>query len=256
MDKGERQHLEKLRKVHIRRLRVLELQVARLGANPPADVVMEVEDLGERIAEIDAQLPRAVLPSENLSADLPERKIRIVLDIDFAEWNPILQEAALRAFAAVMDIPPDKIKIMDIQPGSVKVVLRVPEDAADRLLDLYKSEHPVIHDLYIESVADQDRSLGIQEAAPGELLLRKTQLEQQLKELQELQEPLLKELQKLQEPLRKELQELQEPLRKELQELWMRELLDQLDQLEQRDQQEQQEQQLKKLQELLDQLKK
>jgi hypothetical protein len=234
MDKEQQDHLEEVRKLRMRRLRILEVRAARLGDNTPADVIMEMEDLRDGIAKINAELSSTEPVSVDTRIAPSEKVLQIVLNIDYAEWNSDLQAAALRAFAAVMDIPPDKVKIIDIQPGSVKVILRVPKDAADRLLDLYNSGHPIIHDLYIESVTNEDQNLAIVNAAPSEPLLRRALLEQRLKELQEQLDQQLEELQKRQEPLLKELQI-----------LWMEELLEQLDQQEQQDQQlkEQQKQQ-------------
>jgi hypothetical protein len=167
MDKDEQRHLEKLHKVLTRRLRVLELQAARLGGNTPPDVVLEMEDLHERITEVEAKLSSTEPPSVDVKRGASsERVLQIVLNIDYTEWNPTLQDAALRAFAAVMDVSPDRIKIMDVQPGSVNIVLSVPGDAADRLLELYKSGHPVIHDLYIERLEALPQSPDTGSATP------------------------------------------------------------------------------------------
>jgi hypothetical protein len=152
MDQDEQRHLEELRKVLTRRLRVLELQAARLGAIPPPDMVMEIEDLRRRIVEVGEQLSTVELPPDNAGVNSPEKLLQVVFSIDLPEWNPNLQEAMLGALATVMDTPLDRIKIMSIKPGSIKIVLRVPEDAATRLLDLYRLRHPVIHDLYIENI--------------------------------------------------------------------------------------------------------
>jgi hypothetical protein len=161
MDKDDRQHLEKLRKVLTRRLRVLEMQAARFGGSTPADVILETEDLREKIAEIDAKLPEPRLLPVHVGVSSSEKVLHIVLSVDFSEWKPELQAAALRAFAAVMDVPPDRVKIMDVEPGSRQFELRAPDQAVDRLLNLYMSSNPVIRDLYIESIKERPAELPL-----------------------------------------------------------------------------------------------
>jgi hypothetical protein len=224
MDQDEQRHLEKLQKVLTRRLRVLELQAARLGGNAPPDVLLEIEDLRESIAEVDAQLSEAIIvpvptPS-NMGTDWPEKTLHIVLNIDYSKWNPDLQAAALRAFAAVMDVSPDKVKIMDVQPGSVKVILRIPEDAAERLLEFYDSGHPIIQDLYIESLVDEHPTSVVQDATSNEPL-------EDLQSLQEQQKELPEDL------LKQRLKALQEHI-VDRQKLWLEEQVEQVEQLDQR----------------------
>ena len=53
------QHLEKLRQNHRRRLNILELQAAKWGElSAPPHLLIEIEDLRTKIAEIEAQLGR------------------------------------------------------------------------------------------------------------------------------------------------------------------------------------------------------
>lgn len=54
----ERQHLEKLRRNHQRRLRVLELQVADFGLHSPPHLVVEIQDIRQQIASITDQIAK------------------------------------------------------------------------------------------------------------------------------------------------------------------------------------------------------
>jgi general L-amino acid transport system substrate-binding protein len=56
MDNEERQHLTNVLTQYLRRLRVLEHQAAPFGSHPPAEIVIEIEDLREKIADIKRQL--------------------------------------------------------------------------------------------------------------------------------------------------------------------------------------------------------
>src|SRR5262245_54030443 len=59
MDEEQRNHLEGLRRAHLRRLRILEQQAAFSGANTRPEVLTEIEDLQVSIAQINAQLAAA-----------------------------------------------------------------------------------------------------------------------------------------------------------------------------------------------------
>jgi hypothetical protein len=49
MEEQEKQHLENLRQVHLRRLRVLEEKAALFGLNTPPEILIEIEDIQVRL---------------------------------------------------------------------------------------------------------------------------------------------------------------------------------------------------------------
>jgi len=66
-----REHLLNLKNINLRRLQVLELQAAHFGANVPPHIVLEIEDIKEKISEIDMQL-KAI--SGNLNSQTSSQK--------------------------------------------------------------------------------------------------------------------------------------------------------------------------------------
>ena len=56
MNLEDREHLEKLYDVLVRRLRILELREAKMGDNTPPEVVIEIEDLKVKVREINNKL--------------------------------------------------------------------------------------------------------------------------------------------------------------------------------------------------------
>lgn len=56
MDGEQRQHLAHLRQNHIDRLRCLEIQAARRGADTPPDVLLEIKEKQAAIADIEVRL--------------------------------------------------------------------------------------------------------------------------------------------------------------------------------------------------------
>jgi hypothetical protein len=56
MDLDERRHLERMREIHRKRVIVLEQQAGRLGDYVPPHIPIEIEELQEKIRQIDLQL--------------------------------------------------------------------------------------------------------------------------------------------------------------------------------------------------------
>jgi len=64
MDNDQQRHLEELRRAYQKRLRVLELQSAQQGLQTPAHIVMELEELRQKLADIDRQLGAGALAAD------------------------------------------------------------------------------------------------------------------------------------------------------------------------------------------------
>lgn len=69
------QHLINIRAAHVRRLQLLELRVAKEGIQTPPSVLMEVEELQEKIGAIDVQLENVLetSPSPSLPLSISEK---------------------------------------------------------------------------------------------------------------------------------------------------------------------------------------
>lgn len=129
-----KQHLEELRKKYQRRLQVLELQAANFGVSTPPHVVMEIEDIKEKIASIDNQLGREAESTPQtfsqrivsvlfLSAD-PTDASRLRLGEELREIQNKLQLAKLRdqfVLEERMSVRPTDISqaLLDTQPQIV-----------------------------------------------------------------------------------------------------------------------------------------
>ncbi len=59
MEKQDK-HTLQLREINLRRLQILELQAAQFGINVPPHILLEIEDIKEKILAIDKQLKRSL----------------------------------------------------------------------------------------------------------------------------------------------------------------------------------------------------
>ncbi|MBD2168928.1 CHAT domain-containing protein [Calothrix membranacea FACHB-236] len=134
MDNQLVQHLEKLRLTHQRRLYALELQAASFGLSVPPHIVIEIEDIQDELASIEAQIVEAnisvpkftiqpVLSILFLSAD-PTDASRLRLGEELREIQEKLQLAKLRdrfeLHQRFSTRPTDMIQaLLDVQPQVV-----------------------------------------------------------------------------------------------------------------------------------------
>lgn len=60
MNSKQREHLETLRQLHLQRLRPLEIREATYGLRTEPEVLIEIESIKQKVADIDAQLSEVV----------------------------------------------------------------------------------------------------------------------------------------------------------------------------------------------------
>ncbi|MFL5803989.1 MAG: hypothetical protein ACJ8CR_19870 [Roseiflexaceae bacterium] len=122
------QHLEALCTEHIRRLRVLEWQLARLsGIYAPSHLFTDREAIRAEIADIKEQIKKLWNPN------LPTKEIGVLT----AEQIDLRQTLADMLGIAINDID-----IFSADEGSVIVSMVLPLDAAAQLLALHRAGHP------------------------------------------------------------------------------------------------------------------
>jgi 3-keto-disaccharide hydrolase len=74
MDEEQRQHLETLHRIYQKRVRILEQEEALMGPQTPPHVLIELDDLRKKIADIDAQLTGVKNRLAHIEAQIKEAK--------------------------------------------------------------------------------------------------------------------------------------------------------------------------------------
>lgn len=69
MNESQHQHLEKLRKTHLRRLQILEQQAASFGSSTPPHILIEIEDIQQKLFSTNPQLASNISSSQNTSEE-------------------------------------------------------------------------------------------------------------------------------------------------------------------------------------------
>ncbi len=144
IDEATRISLEKQIKIHTRRLNILREKQALKGINVAPEIILEIEDIEEKLAKSREQLAEFNKPKKFLEVTLDE------------QFTPELLEAARRAFAGVVNIPVDRVKVAYIRDGSVVLLVQMPEDAANQLISLYESGEMRLPDLIIKQIQSID----------------------------------------------------------------------------------------------------
>src|SRR5262245_18601661 len=130
MDADELKLLTELRRTHLKRLRVLELQTAKQAQETPAST--QYKELCDTIADIDQKLATAQQQTSVQEYPLPTatfsqmQRVEIVVRGNVDRLTPQLRDATVRAIAAVVDIPPEQITVLRVVPGSGVYQLTMP----------------------------------------------------------------------------------------------------------------------------------
>lgn len=64
----------------------------------------------------------------------PQKLIQLTLEMEFESFDARTERLLVHALAGLLDIPPTAVKILAVERGSVKILLQLPVDAAERLL--------------------------------------------------------------------------------------------------------------------------
>jgi adenylate kinase len=170
------QHLKNLYDAKFERLCVLELQAAQYGINVRPEVITEINSIKTELRQLENQIQmldphitslgqtslrsnHVVLPISPMGTQRIEIRIKGELDIH-DQIPPSLLSAAIRAFAAVLDIGEEQIAIVNVRHGSIILTVDLPKEAVEKLLTLYEAGDKIIHDLGIlEIQPDQDETI-------------------------------------------------------------------------------------------------
>ena len=160
-------HLELLYQTHEKRLRMLELKEAAKGQDTPAEILMEIRELREKLCALQKEIaitrdkltqtdriPHHVNGQVMDTATEVTKKVELVFEGDFDHLTPERRHALVLTIAALVGITPEQILIDKIRKGSIILRVELPEDAADQLLVLYKSQDARMQESGIVSVRE------------------------------------------------------------------------------------------------------
>jgi len=156
MGSDELSHIKEVLRLHKRRLWVLEGKEALQGLHTPPEVLIEIDELRERIARYQSQIenyPREQEMSQTTGpSDTVRKQIEITFNGSFDHLTPETQSALVRAVAAMADISPDQVVVLKVIAGSVILFVQVPNKAATTLLQLFASGDEIIEELGIQNI--------------------------------------------------------------------------------------------------------
>ncbi|NJO84451.1 MAG: tetratricopeptide repeat protein [Blastochloris sp.] len=97
--------------------------------------------------------------AQNGHSDIPEnntevysRQIDIVLTGSFDDLTPDVEQATIRALAAIANISPEQIKVIKVMPGSIVFRVEIPATAAELLESLSATGNPLLAELGVRSI--------------------------------------------------------------------------------------------------------
>jgi transcriptional regulator with XRE-family HTH domain len=122
----------------------------------------QIYDLREHLHQMHVQLHGISELTSDISSEFSSpplgdntssvKQIEIVLKGNFDNFTPDIQGATIRAVAAIINIAPHQVVVLKVAPGSIVLLIELPQEAADHLLDLYRSHDPYLNELGIEAI--------------------------------------------------------------------------------------------------------
>jgi len=121
--------------IHQRSLQILKEQQAKLGIYTPPNIIIDIEDTTAALDELQETLAELEKGGERTDTVVPaaQRRAQIYLDGNFATVSTEVKQAAIDAFAAVMGISPQEVKLFGVSAGSIIFDVGIPPEGADRL---------------------------------------------------------------------------------------------------------------------------
>lgn len=157
MDRDQLEHLQALHNAHLQRLRVLELKIAQQGYNTLPEVITEAKELRGQIHDIKRDIDK-IKGTPSYVYDFPRSDdnnrscLEIVIKGDLGNWSTEIQNAAIRAFAGIMEIPAEQVRLLMVSSGSVRLLLLVPTVSAQRLLKLHETRDATLQYIGVKKV--------------------------------------------------------------------------------------------------------
>jgi hypothetical protein len=73
-----------------------------------------------------------------------DKRVRAEFSLPFPieNFTPEMQAAAINAIAAKLNIPPSEIKVIEVNPGSTKLILEIPSSALDEIISIIEADRP------------------------------------------------------------------------------------------------------------------
>ncbi|HSN74823.1 MAG TPA: hypothetical protein VL334_06990, partial [Anaerolineae bacterium] len=150
----EREHIFQLLETHRRRLQQLELQSARSGHNTSPEIIIEIEDITQKITRLERQLIHHL------------GQMEIIIAGDFSKYSLDVQSATIGAFAEILDIPRESIRVVSIRSGSIVLRLELPTEALDRMIALHETNDRRLESMGVTKVQVIDSRSSEKEAEP------------------------------------------------------------------------------------------
>jgi len=80
----------------------------------------------------------------------------ITIEFPIEEFTPEIQAAAINAIAHELHIPANRIKVIDMRQGSIRLTLEIPMEALDKLISAYETDRSaLLRDLGISYVMEK-----------------------------------------------------------------------------------------------------
>jgi tetratricopeptide (TPR) repeat protein len=111
------------------------------------------EKWGPKILHEYKRKPWVLRKGTDLAIPQPARRVQLTLSVEFTTFDVRLERLLVHALAGLLEISPEAVKICSVEKGSVRLVVELPMDAAERLIQAGESGVMLLED-YVDSLGE------------------------------------------------------------------------------------------------------
>ncbi len=150
----ETDSIRNLIRINKKRLAVLEEQRARFGYNTPPHVLMEIDDIQRRIEELSKELT-GLKPTDDpvVRGDLDTILVTVLIEGAIERFGREERETFKSALSKFCGTSSDRVRILYAGPGSIILILEMPQVAGQYLLERFLASDDRLHHLKIRGVS-------------------------------------------------------------------------------------------------------
>jgi nucleoside phosphorylase len=99
------------------------------------------------------------IPLTPIESSVTTKRVELVLEGRFAEFTPARQHDVVGVLATLLEISPSDIQVRQVLEGSIRIIIRVPASAADRLYETVIRRDSRFMELGIKSVLIEGKDI-------------------------------------------------------------------------------------------------
>ncbi|WP_124033433.1 hypothetical protein [Herpetosiphon llansteffanensis] len=153
-DQSNLERLEELLVSYQRNLHIVEIQLAKYGLLQPISVINEREEIKKQIKAINEAINEEKIQESSvfIKSKVQAKEIQIIIEGNINQVDDLYIKKLKYKLAILLDLDISQIRFLGYFSGSIRFIIELPEDSAQKLLSLYLSGTLSIEGIKVKEV--------------------------------------------------------------------------------------------------------